>query len=433
MSQYTTSMRAYRALLSKEMELAAWTQIPFWQKFIGFIGSDEGRYPRSVAVGSARTKMLKPTMKPIEVLTNFQHEGGATMDIPLAYPLTDEAVYGDAQLLGSEESRRIAYKAATINQVRKGIKVRDGMMGEQTLKKPEVQRELMENAQSELTDYFTRWNSFAPYDAFFRGYSRNILAATADGGLGYSQKSHPNFYAMGYGKATWSATPATYETNVATALASLTDTADDWFSTKTIELAHFYASKHKIRKAKFGNVEIYCMVISDAQAYQLWQDEKWLAAQENANARDEAINKLFTGVIEGVYRGVAIFVDTNIPAAKISGDSDTAVFGEAYSSARGTVNYHNANPLESPRDLSPRKLALLFGASAIACGYANPLKFEQEEWDYKNKKTEGGAMIVGYERADVYDHDGYFGTAGAFKENTSSIAIATYSPENLTF
>jgi hypothetical protein len=427
-------MRGYRTLLSKEMELAAWTEIPFWQKFIGFIDSGDGRYPRSSALGSNRTKMLRPTGKPIEVLTNFQHDGSANMDIPVAYPLTNEAIYGDNQLLGTEEDRLIAYKTCRINQVRKGVKVRSGLMGEQALKNPEIRKELMENAQAELKDFNVRWNAYAPYDTFLRRYSRNITATKANGGLAITAASHPNFYAMGYGKATWSDTPATYETNVATALTALQDSSEFHFSTKTLELAAFYAQKLKIRKVQFGNgLAYFCMVISSAQAYQLWQDEKWLTAQNSLTTKDGAMSALFTGLIEGVYRGVAVFVDQNIPAAKVSGDSDTAVYGEAYSSTYGTVNYGRSNPFANPMDISPRKIGILFGASGIVCGYASPLKFEQEEWDYKNKKTEGSHMIVGYERSDIYDYDGNFGTANLFKENTSSLVIATFSSENATF
>lgn len=425
MGQYNQDMKAYRAILNREMHLAHMVETPFWSQFIGFIGS-EGRYPKSVALGSNRTKLLRPTGKPIEVLTNFEHEGGVTMDIPVVYPLTEPMIYGDKQLLGTEESRKIAYKTVRINQVRKGIKVRDGKMSEQVLKKPEVQKELMTTASIELRDINTRWNGFGVYDAFLRGFSDNLTSTVADGGLGVTAKSHPNFYVMGSGKAAWNDNPVTYESNVATALATLTDASTDYFSTRTIEAAVFYASKHKIQPMKFGSQQFYCMVISPAQAIQLWSDQKWLNAQSERIKAEGDKSPLFTGIIEGVYRGVLIYVDQNAPGTKVTGDT-------GYDSSRGVVNYGNKNPLENPIDESPRKLAILFGKSAIACGYASALKFEQETWDYGNKKTEGSHMIVGYERSDIYDSDGDFGVSGNFKENTSSMVIATYSPENVSW
>jgi hypothetical protein len=75
----------------------------------------------------------------------------------------------------------------------------------------------------------------------------------------------------------------------------------------------------------------------------------------------------------------------------------------------------------------------LFGASAIACGYSDSLSFETETYDFKNKKDDAGVMVVGYSRADIMDEDGNYGEAGKFKENTSSLIIATYSPDNITW
>lgn len=428
MGTYTTSMKAYRVLLSKDMHKAAWTEVPLWSQFMGFIGS-KGRYPASIPYGSTETKP-KPTGQPIEVLTDFEHDGGETMDIPVVNPLVEDPVYGDKQLLGTEESNKITYKSARINQMRKGVLVKTGKMSEQRLKKVPMQKELMNNAKEQLQDYFVRWTGFQPYEAYYRRYSRNITAPVADGGSAITAASHPNFYVAGYGKATWSDVAATYETNVATALNSLTDTAACHFSTKLIENAAALASRLKIQRFKYSNGKIagmfFAMVINPDQALQLWTDEKFLQAATYALPRDAAMNPLYTGELAGIYRGVMIYIDVNNYGAKISGDTD-------YSATRGTVNYGNANPMKYPQDESNRKLALLFGASSVACGYAQQLSFESETWDYKAKKSEGGSMIVGFERSDIYDTDGYYSTAGLFKENTSSLVIGSYSPFNLSW
>lgn len=424
MGAYTTDMKAFRALLSKQMALSAWTQVPLWSQFIGFIGS-KGRYPSSVGLGSSETKRLKPTGMPIEMVTNFQHEGSATMDVPVINPLTELPIYGDNQALGNEESQKITYKTVTINQVRKPVLIRTGAMSEQVLKKPEVQKELMTNSKEQLQDFNIRYVGFQPYMALLRRYSDNITASKANGGLGLTPASHPNFYVAGYGKATWSDTPATYETNVATALNSLTDTAACHFSTKTIENAVALASRLKIPRVAINGGKYYIMVTNPDQALQLFSDEKWVNANQYAGPRNDT-NRLVTGEIVGLYRGCYIYVDQNAPGAEISGDTN-------YSSARGTVNYGNANPIKYPVHETNRKLAILLGASAVACGYASPLAFESETWDYNNKKSEASRMIVGFERADIYDTDGYYGTAGNFKENTSSLVIATYSPFTLAW
>lgn len=433
MSLYNKEMRLYRAALSKQMAMASWTELPLWSDHIGFIGTGDGKYPRSIAMGSAQSKLLKPTGKPIEVLSNFQHEGGVTMDIPVLYPLTEKPVYGDIQLLGTEESRKIAYKTVRINQVRKGTIIKDGMMSDQVLKRPEIQKQLMSSAQEDLTDLNKRWNAYQPYNAFLYRYSENIFAPTSEGGLGITKQSHPNFFVAGVGKVAWSDTPATYEGNIATALASLTNSSASYFSTKTIESMVYNASRLKIRPSKFGpnGAPFYHIVISQAQAYQLLQDDKWIAAQKDATPRDTN-SPLFTGLIMGVYRGAIIYIDQNIPDIKLNGDTGFTTSLSTTGTTAG-IQYGNVNPLADPLSSSVRKVAILFGGSAIACGYASELKFKEETWDYENKKTEGSSMIVGYERADIYDYDGYFGSANGFKENTSSLVAATYSPDTITW
>lgn len=427
MSFINDQLKAYRTILKKEMAAAHWTQIPVWANLIGHIGGTDGKYPRSVPFGAAKNKTLRPTYKVIEVLTDFKHQGGWDMDIPVAYPLTGKPIYGDNQALGNEEKRKWAYQKAVINQVRKPILLTDGLMGEQALD-PKLVMQLMNQAKDELIDYNVRWQGYAPYDALYRGYSENILSSQADGGFGhvFSQKSHPNFYAAGVGKAVWSDTPATYETNVGTALGSISTTSSYQFSTKVIENMVKLASDHKIIPAIVGNHKLYIIVINPSQAIQLRRDSDWKAAQVANTYKVGEMSKLFTGEIEGMYAGALVIVDQNNPGVLVNGDS-------GYDSTRGTVNYGNENPLETPIHSADKKLAVLVGASAIRGGHAKSLTFASESWDYENKKSESSITIVGYNRNDIIDNDGFFGTAGNFKENTSSLVVATYSPNAVSW
>ena len=427
---YTSDMQAYRRILSKKMEKATWSPISFWGNFMGFIGS-KSSYPESVNLGTGMTRFASPTGKPIEVLTNFQHEGGVHMDVPVMYPLTELPKYGDSQVLGTEEKRKIAYKKVAVNQVRKGVVVRDGAMSEAVLKKPEVQQQLMQGAQVELTDFNARWNAFQPYLALLERYSANLSATAALGGLAYTKQSHPNAFVAGAGRVaiTNVNTIATYEADVATALGNLSDTSACHFSTNLIENAAFHATQLKIRPINIGaDVVHYAMVISPAQAIQLYRDEKWLNAQQFAGVRDEKLNRLYNGQLIGVYRGVAIYIDVNSPSVKVTGDTGFTAANSTTGDATG-IQYGADNYIANPIEASNKKVAILFGASCVACGYADPLKFESESWDYNNKKSEASRMIVGYERSDIYDNDGSFGTAGNFKENTSSLVLFTWSPD----
>jgi hypothetical protein len=391
---------------------------------IGFIGGTEGKYPKSVPFGASKARTLRPTYKVIEVLTDFSHMGGWDMDIPVANPLIEEPIYGDNPAIGKEEKRTWIYNRAIINQVRKPVLTRDGAMGEQALN-PKMVMQIMDNAKNELIDYNNRWQSYAPYDAIYRGYSRNILAPKAEGGFGhvFSQKSHPNFYVAGYGQATWSDTAATYETNVATALDTLTSV--DVFNTRVIENVKLFAAQKRITATSVNGQNVFgVMIIHDAQAHQLFQDSDFKAAAVALTYKEGDKSPLFTGNVQAyLYRGIMILVDMNNPGVWTNGDA-------SYSAARGTINYGNSNPLENPIMASDRKLAVFLGASAIMCGFVKALGFETETWDYKNKKSECSNTIVGYNRSDIYDHDGFFGTAGNFKENTSSLVVATYSPNS---
>lgn len=438
MGLWNDQIKSYRSLLSKMMVGAHWYGPSIFSKMYGHIGGADGdnnEYPRSVPFGAAQAKLLSPTFRPIEVLTDFNKFGGWDMDVPVHYPLTEEAIYGDNEAKGRGEQKKMAHAKVYVNQVTKVFKQSTGVMGDVALQNESIIKKLLKNYQLDIIDYHQKWQGYAPYDAVTRGYSRNVLASTADGGFALSQKSHPNFYAAGHGKATWSDTAATYETNVKTALESLSDTESDRFSTATIENMIASASGLKILPAKLGtdDMEYYVIIIHPMQALQLKRDNKWYESQKDAGPRDPKVNALFTGKIEGIYSNALILIDQWIPGAKIAGDTDTSVFGEAYDSTRGTVNYGNKNPIANPSDLSPRKLTVLLGASAVACGQAKKLQFESELDDFKRKTEHAGFSVLGYSRADIFDQDGYFGTKGNFKENTSSLIAATWSPSQLAW
>ena len=421
------ALKAYRALLKQEMKGAQWYQIPVWAPMIGHIGGvDDGKYPRSIPFGASKSRTLRPTGKAIEVLTDFYHGGGWNMDIPIIYPLTEDPVFGANPALGNEEHRKWAYNQALINQLRKPVLTRDSTMGELALT-PKMVKQIMENAKDDLVDFNKRWQSYAPYDALTRGYSQNILAPKASGGFGhvYSQKSHPNFYVAGYGKATWSDTPATYETNVNTSLDSLTNVDTDYFTSRTIVNAKYYASQLRIQPTQVGQYYVHVMIIHPAQASQLFNDSDFKATMQALTTKDGDKSPLFTGVVDAyLYRGMLILVDENAPGVWTSGDG-------SYDSTRGTVNYGVAHPMSNPQMASDRKLAFLIGASGVMCGMARSLSFASETWDYEEKKSEASATTIGFNRSDIYDNDGMFSaTAGLFKENTSSLIIGTYSPNS---
>jgi len=340
-------------------------------------------------------------------------------------------------LLGAEEQIKYANKTVSVNQIRHGVLVQDTKMSKQALRDPKQIQALMGGAAAKIQDWFSRWLAFQPSYTFLTGYSEHLTRTVALGGLAKTKKSHMNTYVAGSGRVTFSNTVATFEAAVVAALTALTDTASDYMSTSVIENMVFQASNtHRIQPMKVGGNNYYCIVISDAAAKQLQRDSDWRVAQKDAAVRGD-MNSLFTGKLAGVYAGALIFIDETLPAAYVTGDT---AFTAAYSTTGDTagVQYgkYGTNGIvacmATPVDDGNRKPAILFGQSAIACGVRDDLSFESEEYDYKQKQTEGGDMIVGMEIADIVDTDGYFGLSGdKRKENVSSLVAWTYSPSTI--
>ena len=398
---------------------------------MGFIKTD--RFKKMPKYASKY--VLEPTGKPIEVLRDFM-SGGVDMDIPVFYPLTGEGVYGDKQLLGNEEDQKIAYKRATVCQIRHGIKVVDNKMSKQALQDPRVQAELMKGGSNKLGDWYSRWIAYQPYMGFVEGAGMNQTATLANGGLALTRRSHPNFYTAGNGRITFSLTQDTYEASIKSGITGLTNTASDKFGTEVIKNMVYAANRdHSILPINVGGMNLYPIVIHSDQAYQLSYDTKWNNRMMYSIERILKKNPFFTGKIAGIYEGALLFVDDYMPAIH-TGSSVTAGWGRetsTHSTAASGVYYGVENPMSTIVDTSNYKLAILFGKSAITCGYGSQLGFETEEWDYRQKKTEGGDMIVGFERADIYDQDGDFdyNTGSKIYENGSSLIMATYSPSTL--
>ncbi len=424
MGSVNSDLRMYRDALSQKMRKSQWHQIPVWGEMIGHIGGvNEHGYPRSVPYGSVQSKTLRPTGKVIEVLTDWNHQGGHSIDVPIKLPLSDEAIYGDNNAEGNEEDFTWVYNRCLINQIRRPVKTQDGLMGAQALS-PRMLMQIWDNVKDEFISYNQRWQAYAPYDALLRGFSRNILASKAEGGFGdvIKQRSHPNFYIAGYGRVAFNSDNDVYETAIDAQLQNLG--ADDGLTMQAIRNLQVYGGRHMMVPTTAGNRFVKgVLVINDAQMAQLSADPLFEKTHVALITKEGTNSALFTVAYEAhLVEGVLILVDLNAPGIWIDGDTD-------WSSARGIINYGNTNPLKNPIHQSDIKVALYVSASAILCGHTVPLGFKNRTADYDNVKGESSFTVVGYTRADRFDHDGFL-SASQFLGNTSSIALATKSPNN---
>lgn len=441
---YTSGMQTYRRLLDKRMQNVAWN-LSFWNQFLGFVGGRKSMFDPVATFGQPDKFSLRATGKPIEVLQDFRHMGGIDMDIPIFYPLTGKGVSGSVQLLGKGERPKLGVLQVAINQERWAYLAQDSKMSKQVLQSPEMVKKLMRSGALYLGDWFNRWLSFQPYFAFLEGFSLNLTKPAISGGLGKTKRSHMNIYtAGGSGRVPFSTNHATYEASVAAALSGLTDTSTDHMSTTIIENMVYVASHdHRIQPLKMNGRNLYVIVISDAQARQLQADTKWSNRMMYAAERSLDDNPSFTGKIAGIYGGALIIIDETIPSAYVAGDSE---FSEARSTTGNIpdstgVCYGTEDAagdydfMENPVDSGARKPAILFGASALACGVASDLSFSEENYDFGQKVEIGADMIIGFQCSDILDKDGYFGAnTGNYRyENVSSLICFTYSPSDASW
>jgi len=282
-------------------------------------------------------------------------------------------------------------------------------MSRQRLKALQIEKQ----KQPLLSNWAAQWNEVALARTFYEGWSPHITAATTSGGLyiGSGQKRvHPNFFTAGSGQVTYSATDATFESSVDTALTNLTDTSTDYFSTDLLEAMRVEVIKLKIKPMVTENgMEFWPMLIHPNQARQLRADSDWQGVNQRAWVANEAKNNpIFSGAI-GSYAGFVLY------------ERMLGVFG-ASPSGTGTVTFGATNPLSAP-DTYARKCAIIFGAGAISRGVAEDLSFERETDDYGNVLGIGAGMIVGDSRGEYYDST----TSVTGVINQTSAIVATYS------
>lgn len=385
-------------------------------------------------------KPQNATGKPLEILQDFQHMGGISMDIPIFYPLTGKGVSGQISLVNKGERPKLAVLQVAINQQRHAFLQQDNKMSRQILQSPGMVRQLMRRANDYLGDWFNRWLSYQPYLAFLEGASENLTKTAINGGLAVSKASHMNIYVAGNGKVTFSNTKATYEAAVASALGGLTDTSSDWFGTTFLENLVYVAShSHRIIPLKVNGMNLYPVIISDAAAKQLQADDDWNDRYLNAAERSLAENPLFSGKIAGIYGGALVIIDETVPSAYVTGDGEysttRATSGDASGVCYGTEDSsYDPDYMAIPVDTGARKPAILFGKSAQCVGVANDLSFEEEVSDFRQKIEIGADMIIGFQRSDILDKDNYFGISGDYRyENVSSVVGFTYSPSDASW
>jgi hypothetical protein len=431
---FTSSNVHFRRALSAKMSLVSWNR-SIWASFMGKIkGAQSPLNPVTDVFGMSS---LKPTGRPIEVLEDFASIQTTKLDCPVFYPLGGYGVTGREIGTGKGQRAKLGNISVELNTKMQVFNPIDHKMSKYSMNKPIVQRQLLMRSHDYLTDWFSRYFAFQPYPAFYEGSSDNLTDPTW--GEGISKCSHMNAYyadTAGATKVTFSNTKATYEQSMATALATLTDTATDKMSVALIEQIVYFAShSHRIAKDTVNGESVYYIVMSDQDAKNLQRDSEWNDRMIYAAERSLARNPVFTGKVAGTIGGAVILIDDCMPAAYVAADSTgkysnvRSTTGDANGVCYGTENAAGQpNYMDVPVDPGHIKGSILFGKSALALGKIDEIGFNEEKSNFGNYQEIAADCTFGFKRADIIDSDGFFGTAGDKRyENVSSLILFTHA------
>ena len=426
MGNLNKEVALYRTAQQQSFTLSEWHQIPVWGDLMGYPGGkNQFGYPTSIPFGAIKSRNVAPVGNVIEVMLDWYHLGGWDMDIPVLLPLVELPKRGDEQAKGSGEDRRWVYRKAWFTLVRKVLKVSDGSYGDLAIN-PKLVRQLLSRVTTDLEKYNMDMKLHSPYQAIYKGYDDNLLGTKELIGE-IAQKSHPNFFIEGYGKVAYNADNDIYETAIAAQLANLG--AGDEFSMLTLRKAKMAANELTIGYPTLnvmGKPVTGVCIMNDRQFAQLASDPLFEKMHIALITKDGDKAAMFDGAYEAhLVEGTLILVDVNNPGIWLSGDT-------GYDSARGIINYGNVNPIKNPIHVSDIKCAIYLGASALLCANSKQRKMEDEVDDFGNIKETASIATMGYSRADNSNRDRKVAAAD-FKPNSSSLLIATYTPQNIAW
>lgn len=397
-STFARSEEGNIQLLNEKLKREAWNRL-FFSRFVGFTTEDD-----------QGSKI--PSGAPIEVINRFTEEGSDSLKMALLKRLTGAGVSGDNQLKGNEERQNVYYQNVYINQHRHAVKS-GGAMSQQRMKK----FNLAAKYRPQLSDWWAQYMEVDIWYTFLHGYSRHIMATTANGGYNITSGQkicHPNFYAAGDGFATWNATPATYEGTVENSVTGVTDTSTDHFTTSLLETLRVEVQdKHLAPVITEDGFEFYPMLVNSRQMKQIRSDSTWAAAQRDANNMKGLKNPIFNGSC-GHYAGFVLYERNFTPSVDPNAGAGTVEFG-----------YPTAQFGLSALSDHARKVGLIFGAQALAMGVAKYPFFVEDDEDFENLRAVSAGQIWGSARAEHKDNS----TDGSNTDviNQSSIAFVTHS------
>lgn len=388
----------------------------FWSRFTGDVNQ----------TGDKRTNdpsNFRPSGAVIDRNPGIKTHGiGDRMLIPLQLHFAGPATYGDATLIGNEESVGRKWAHVAYNMVRHAATLREGEMDElreDYLRAADYVRGDEAIWHAQLHNYFVT-------QALIEGVSENLSTTATDDtygeGLGINKRYHPNMYVYvgaassdAVGTLTRIGTPGKFPTaDDCWHAAKNTNPANNAdlntnlkFSTRLVRLARNKAIRMLKPLFNSGGTNFYGWLISPEQATSLMTDTDYKAvvnSQQYAALKDHPYVK---GSV-GVYGQFVFFEDAtavrSFSGTQVDG-SDINILGTA------ELQWDKENK-QNPRFLPiegaiaenggyTNQISIIFGAGALGQADAKPLTFtEPEKVDYGNWQGIATKATYGLSRTD---------------------------------
>lgn len=424
----------------------------FWSKFQGSIMPAEKS--KSNNIMDAR-----PSGKPIDVNTGISSHGiGDRMLIPMQQHLSGPPTYGDATLIGNEESPSRKWGHVAYNMVRHAITLREGEMDElreDALKAADYMRPDLALWHSQMENYYVT-------DALMCGVSENLYTTATDEtygqGLGIAKRYHPNLYTFtgataAAGVLTRVGTTGKFPTDIQifNALSNFNPasgadlTTDLGFSRYTVDAARNLCMRSKLKPLfTLNGKKFWGWLISSEQYYALLNDEVVRAVWNSQQYKSLADHPMVQGSI-GAY-GQFVFFEDNVSVRTYAAPAGTAWntstgYGLNVLGTRSLVwdKTNKVNPRFEPMTGGIAEgggktsvCSIIFGASMLGKADKYSAQFTKpEEVDYGNWKGVAAKAIYGYSRQDFVPQAeiGYMESAPASVTNVyndSSILVCTW-------
>lgn len=270
----------------------------------------------------------------------------------------------------------------------------------------------LEDGQKELTIWHKRFFEISAWQGLFRGVDDKTNAKHSAATEAW-QSWHPTIYsfeAAGLSAATWSATNATYMTNIATLINALT-TGDKVTIDRIYEAEKLMADKNiQPLRMSFDGKEDECWLWVYPRAARIRIKQALDDVFQYADVRGPN-NRAIRGDIKKF--GKFAFVEADYIPRIQRVDANNVALQEAWA-PNSTTRLR-----EDQRSVTQGVAHALLGADSLALAEPGPLTFDFEETDYKYKKGVGAYRMYGFKRKEFYDSH----TSMTAVSNQSSVII----------